>query len=572
MPTTYGSDVIVDLLVEHGIDVVAFNPGATFRGIHDSLVHDPDRRVRIVLCTTEGIAVAAAQGYAKAAGRPMAVLLHDVVGLQLASMAIYNAWCDRVPILLLGGTGPLSVPERRPWIDWIHTALVQGNLVRDYVKWDDQPADLESIPESLARAVTTVSAEPPGPAYVCLDTGIQERPAAVPLPPVIAARPSPPAPTPADVRWLAEALRTSDRPVLVTDYAGATGPGYTDLAAVAELAQTPVVDAGARCNLPTAHPLNASGMPDALAEADFVLGVDVEDLAGQLAGTVLHAEGPRLVVRDGVRIAHATPQHLKLRSWAADYQRLVPAQRHVTATAATVLAALRAELEREAVPAERLALRWAAWEGRRESARQAWWAEAADADADGAVPLARLAAELWPVLRRHPWTLVNGSLGGWERRLWEFAEPGQHLGWHGGGGLGYGLGAAIGAALALGPGRLCVDLQPDGDLLYTPSALWTLAHESLPVLIVVVNNRQYRNTVEHAERIARQRDRDPGRRHVGAGLADPPVDYATMARTYGVWGAGPVDTAGAVAEVVNDAVEVVLGGRPALVDVLVPGA
>lgn len=572
MTGVYGSDVIVDLLAGQGVRVVAFNPGATFRGLHDSLVHDPQQRIRILLCTTEGIAVAAAHGYAKAAGRPMAVLVHDVVGLQLASMAIYNAWCDRVPVLLVGGTGPLSIPERRPWIDWIHTALVQGNLVRDFVKWDDQPADLASVPESLARAMATIVADPPGPAYVCLDTAIQEDEAQTPPRHVVTTVPSPPAPAPADLAWLAEQLRTSARPVLVTDYAGATAQGFADLAAVAELAAAPVVDAGARCNLATDHPLNASGMPEALAEADFVLGLDVEDLAGQLAGTVLHPDGGALRPRDGMTIAHATPQHLKLRSWAADYQRLVPAQRIITATAATTLASLRTELQRQPPPDRLLARRRGAWAGRREQVRAAWWEEARTAHAPGAVPSSRLAAELWSVLRAHPWTLVNGSLEGWERRLWDFTEAGQHLGWHGGGGLGYGLGASIGAALMLADERLCVDLQPDGDLLYTPSALWTLAHESLPLLVVVVNNRQYRNTVEHAVRMADCRGRDPERRYVGSSLADPPVDYAAMARSYGVWATGPVSAADQVVPAVVEAVEVVRSGRPALVDVLVPGA
>ena len=99
-----------------------------------------NRDPQIVLCLHEETAVAIAHGYAKVAGRPMAAAVHANVGLMHATMAVFNAWCDRVPLLLLGATGPVDAAERRPWIDWIHTALDQGALIRDYTKWDDQPA------------------------------------------------------------------------------------------------------------------------------------------------------------------------------------------------------------------------------------------------------------------------------------------------------------------------------------------------------------------------------------------------------------------------------------------------
>ena len=156
----YGSDLVVDLLRAAGIEHVAINPGATFRGIHDSLVNYGERRPEHILTNHEEIAVAMAHGYAKAKGRPMAAFVHDIVGLQHASMAIYNAFCDRAPILVLGGGGPMDATRRRPWIDWIHTALVQGNQVRDYVKLDDQPASVSAIPEAILRAWRVARTEP----------------------------------------------------------------------------------------------------------------------------------------------------------------------------------------------------------------------------------------------------------------------------------------------------------------------------------------------------------------------------------------------------------------------------
>ena len=125
----WGSDVVVDLLKAFEIEYIAINPGATFRGLHDSLVnYGGNHAPEIILCNHEEIAVALAHGYARAKGRPMAAAVHNVVGLQHASMAIYNAWADRLPVIVMGGTGPMDSANRRPWIDWVHTANVQGKL------------------------------------------------------------------------------------------------------------------------------------------------------------------------------------------------------------------------------------------------------------------------------------------------------------------------------------------------------------------------------------------------------------------------------------------------------------
>lgn len=172
----WGSDVVVDLLKAFEIEYVAINPGATFRGLHDSLVnYGGNHAPEIILCTHEEIAVALAHGYARASGKPMGAAVHNVVGLQHASMAIYNAWADRLPVIVMGGTGPMDTANRRPWIDWVHTALVQGNLVRDFVKWDDQPASVEAVPDSFIRAYRLATTDPMGPVYICYDGDVQEK-------------------------------------------------------------------------------------------------------------------------------------------------------------------------------------------------------------------------------------------------------------------------------------------------------------------------------------------------------------------------------------------------------------
>lgn len=563
--TRYGSDVVVSLLAEAGVEYAALNPGASFRGIHDSLVNGPDPRPDIVLCLHEEIAVAVAHGYAKAAGQPMAVLLHDVVGLQHASMAVYNAWCDRAPVVLLGGTGPMSKAERRPWIDWIHTALVQGSQVRDYVKWDDQPHDLASVPEAFARAWHTAIAAPPGPVYLCLDASIQEQlagddfswagPAAYPTP-------TAPGLGREDAGWLGRLLAAARLPVLVTDYAGDTEQGFEALRELAELLQAPVVDCGARFSFPTEHELNATGMEDELlAEADLVVALDVEDVAGRLGA----------VVARGTTVVNVSPAHLRLRSWAQDYQQSLPVARHLTAACEAALPDVLAACRAVGVDAGLRDERRRLLAGRLEERRRAWRDEAARSEAPDAIPPARLAYELDGVLSGRRWTLAAGSLGGWERRLWRFERHRQHLGWHGGGGLGYNAGAAIGAALALDGDTLCLCIQPDGDLLFAPGALWTAAHLSVPMLFVMHNNRQYENTVGHAARLAEERGRPAERRYVGSGLGDPPVDFATLARSLGVWGAGPVTSVDALHGALGEALAVVESGRPALVDVVTTG-
>ena len=202
----YGSDVIVDMLQACGIVYAACNPGASFRGLHDSIVnYGGNAMPELIQCCHEEISVALAHGYAKATGTPMAALIHNIVGLQHASMALFNAWCDRAPVLALGATGPMDSTQRRPWIDWIHTALVQGTLVRDYVKWDDQPYSLASVPESLLRAYRIAQTDPQGLIYVCYDAGLQEE--VVRVPPVLPdpQRYAPPAPRrkPTLRRWSA---------------------------------------------------------------------------------------------------------------------------------------------------------------------------------------------------------------------------------------------------------------------------------------------------------------------------------------------------------------------------------
>ena len=576
----YGSDLIVDLLKALQVEYAALNPGATFRGLHDSIVNYGGNALpQIIQCCHEEIAVAIAHGYGKAKGRTMAAIVHDLVGLLHATMAVYIAWLDRAPALVLGATGPMAVERRRPWIDWIHTALVQGQAVRHYVKWDDQPASPESIVESLIRGHRIAMTEPRGPVYVCFDAALQEQrlTEAMPLPDI--GRFAPPGPVQGDphalevaARWLIE----SAHPVVLADYVGRSRAAVRALVELAELLTLPVIDLGSRFNFPNTHPLDLTGAEDdLLPQADLVLALDIFDLQkalGTVDRTTRHA---RRLVREGTKIIHVSLNDLALRAWAQDYGRLQPVDLAITADTAAALPALTSlcrsaarggEKERK----DRGRERRAALEEMRRRMRDRWRGAAERVRGARPVSWPRLAEDLWEVVKHEDWVLVNRTLRGWTRRLWDWTDPSQYVGALMGGGVGYGVGHAMGAALAYrGTGKLCIDLQPDGDFLYTPSALWTAAHHRIPLLIVMFNNRSYFNDEDHQVLMAKARGRPVENAHIGLRIDDPAVDFAGLARSFGIHAEGPIEDPAELRPALERAVRrVKQEQQPALVDVV----
>ena len=577
MSAAYGSDLIVDVLRDLGIEYAALNPGATFRGLHDSLVnYGGNERPGIIQCCHEEIAVAVAHGYAKAAGKPMAAVVHNVVGLQHASMAIFNAWCDRAPMLVLGGTGPMAVEKRRPWIDWIHTALVQGNQVRDYVKWDDQPASLASIPEALIRGYRIAVTEPQGPVYVCFDAELQEMAIAEELRVPDVARFAPPSPPQAGASALDRAaalLRAAERPVIIAQYLGRNPAAVGALVQLAERLAAPVIDLfeHGRFNFPSTHPLDLTGAEkELLASADVVLALDVLDLHGALARADRLTRRSEPILPGSAQVIHITLSDLGVRSWVTSYQRLAPTDVPILADTAVALPALLARLEGVAdSPARRARLEQL--RVKHDALRREARTKCEESWNDRPIAPSRLASEVWEALRGEDWVLANGTLDGWARTLWEWTRPDQFLGYSGGAGLGYSAGASIGVALAhRGTGKVCVDLQPDGDLLYTPSAIWTAAHHRIPLLFVVCNNRSYFNDENHQALVAQARKRPVENRVVGIRIEDPAVNFADLARGFGAHGEGPVEDPALIAPALQRAHRVVTEEqRPAVVDVVI---
>jgi acetolactate synthase-1/2/3 large subunit len=573
----YGSDLVVDLLRGLGIEYAAFNPGASFRGLHDSLVnYGGDQSPRTVLCCHEEISVALAHGYAKATGRPMVAALHDVVGLQHACMAIFNAWCDRVPVLLLGGTGPMDSMRRRPWIEWIHTALVQGNHVRDFVKWDDQPANAAGVAESILRAYRLTTAEPTGPVYVCLDAALQEDPLpnGVAMPTDIErwVRQAPVTADPQSLRTASEWLSQSRRPVILADTVGRSAAATDALQALAERLNAPVVDLGTRFNFPSQHRLEATERrEELLRDADLILAVDVVDLWGALQANAARHRPAGFAPSAEAKIISLSVSDLLVHSWTSDYQRMQPVDLRLVGESRLALPSLLDGLGADSTASQERLTRAEnlAAEGRDRRTEWESRARALGQSAPGAVPLGYLGLALRNALDGHDWVLSNNDLRGWARRLWRIEQPYQYTGSSGGAGLGYGIGASLGVGLAhKGSGRIVVDLQPDGDLLYCSSALYTAAHERLPLLMVMLNNHSYYNSEEHGLRMAEHRGRPAERAGIGTRPEGPVVDFATVARGFGIASAGPITSVEDLPRALATAVEAVAGGEPYLLDVV----
>jgi acetolactate synthase-1/2/3 large subunit len=572
----WGSDVMADVLRGLGMKYVALNPGSSFRGLHDSLVNYAGDDIQMIECPHEKIAVALAHGYAKATGEPMAVILHDLVGLLQGTMGVYYSYIDRTPVLVLGGSGPGEQDRRRPNIDWIHSANVQGEVVRAYTKWDHEPRSIPSVQTVLARAYRIAMEEPRGPVYIALDAGLQEAPLEEPVDltdlPRLAAVPSKLAPEPTALRRLAEKLCAAERPVIVPAYAGRDPQSFFTLVELAETVGIGVVETHWRLNFPNRHPLNVTGST-VLEDADCVLFVDVKDMGKPTQKLESTTRTIQSRLRPGATVLDIGFNDVGISSWSEDYAELLPTDLQVTADTAVALPLLLEECRR--IVAED--------DGARTAQRQAWrddlsrrhdeiwagWRAKADAKRDE-VPVAtsRLASDVWEVVQDYDWVLTAGTAAEQALRLWDFDRPYRHPGKQ----LGTAtqIGISLGVALAhKGSGKLVVDLQPDGDLMFDAGALWVASRYELPLLVVMFNNRAYYNDWEHQERLARQRGTPVARAHIGMAIDTPAPDFAALATSFGWWAEGPIENPADIQDAVRRAAEHVQStGLPALVDVI----
>ena len=551
----WGSDVAAEVLRRLAIPYIALNPGASYRGLHDSLVNFLGNRApEMLLCLHEEQAVAIAHGYAKATGRPMAVALHSNVGLMHGSMAIYNAWCDRAPMLILGATGPVDATLRRPWIDWIHTAQDQGALIRNFVKWDDQPGSAAAIPESIYRAWQQTCTQPHGPVYVCLDAAIQEAPlegeVVVPDPGRYRA-PAPSSPNNSALHDAATLLGRAKKVAILFGRGRRSKQAWRSRVELAErLGARMLSDLKAGSMVPTDHPLHA-GEPfnqvsktarEALRGADAILSLDWIDLGGVLRQAFGPEPIPAKIIHAGVDL------HLH-NGWGKEHLELPPIDVHLLGDADAAVTELLALLPKS------------------NSGTEPELPKSGTEPEFDTLNLRSVASALKAAVGEQPVTFASLARA-WPVDLWPHRHPLDYLGKDGGGGVGSGPGITLGAALALkDSGRLTVGVLGDGDTLMSMNALWTAARYSIPALIIVANNRSYYNDELHQEGVARHRKRNAANRWIGQQIDHPAPDIAKLAEAQAVMGLGPLKEMPQLRKAMQQAVECVRGGKPCVVDV-----
>jgi len=557
----WGSDAIAACLRALDVPYLALNPGASYRGLHDSLVNYlGNSRPQMLLAIHEEAAVTIAHGYAKVAERMMGAVVHSNVGLMHATMAIFNAWCDRQPVLVLGATGPWDAARRRPWIDWIHTAADQGALVRDYTKWDNQPASVPAACEALMRAAQLANTAPRGPVYVNLDAGLQEMriDALPPMPDASRHRaPESPRPAPELVTEAARLLSGARRPLILVGRSRRSELAWKSRVALAEALNASVItDLKQAAAFPTDHPLHAAPpgsfpLPAALAairEADAILSLDW----GDLAGTLKAAFGGETVA---ARVIHVSADAHAHRGWSMDHQGLPVVDVYLLCEPDAALPALVDAVQ-----------------PRRAERPSAPSYEEARPETGEALSLRALAGAFNEAARGIPVTVTRVPLG-WHGGYRHFRHPLDYIGADGGAGVGSGPGITVGAALALkGSERVPVALMGDGDFLMSVTALWTATHYHIPCLIIVCNNRAFYNDELHQERVAKERGRPVENKWIGQRLADPDIDLAAMARAQGAEGIGPVTRPADVGPAIARGLAAVRQGAVCVIDARVlPG-
>ncbi len=571
-----GSDFMVDVIKSLGIEYVCANPGSSFRGIHESIInYGGNRNPEFITCCHEESSVGMAHGYAKIEGKPLAVLAHGTVGLQHAAMAIYNAYCDRAPVYIIVGN-IVDAAKRMPPVEWAHSVQDAAAMVRDYVKWDDLPMSLTHFAESAVRAYKIAMTPPTMPVLLVVDGELQENPiptdASLRVPTLVLA--APPQGDSGSVKEAARLLVAAENPLLIADRAARTPTGLARLIELAEALQAPVVDLSGRMNFPTRHRLNQTERSrELIASADVILGLEMGDFWGTLHTyrDQMHRTS-RPATKPGVKLISITAADLFSKSNYQDFQRFPEVDLDIAADAEATLPSLTEAVRRlvsddrkrtfEERGAKLGVARQEALQQAREAAAYAWDASP--------ISTARLSAELWAQIKDDDWSLVSVTtfVSRWPQRLWSFDKHYQYIGGSGGYGIGYSAPASVGAALANKKhGRLSVNIQSDGDLMYAPGILWTAAHHHIPLLSVMHNNRAYHQEVMQVQIMANRHSRGIERANIGTTITDPGIDYAKLAQGMGLYAEGPIADPKELGPAIGRALAVVKRGEPALLDV-----
>jgi acetolactate synthase I/II/III large subunit len=571
-----GSDFMVDVIKSLGVEYICSNPGSSFRGLHESVInYGGNKNPEFITCLHEESAVGMAHGYAKIEGKPLLVFAHGTVGLQHASMAVYNAYCDYVPLIVIGGN-IIDATKRMPPVEWTHSVQDAAAMLRDYTKWDDLPISLPQFAESAVRAYKIAMTPPMMPVVLIADGELQENPipadAKLRIPSLTLA--APPQGDSAAVAEAARLLAAAENPVLIVDRAARTAAGMALLVELAETLQAPIVDMGGRLNFPTRHPLNQTWRArEEISNADVILGLELADFWGAIHSYRDQMERTsRPITKPGAKLISVSSTGLFFKSNYQNFQRYPEVNLDMAADAQATLPSL-IEAVKKQLPANRkstlqdrgarlAAAHQQTLQNSREAATYAWDASP--------ISTARLCAELWAQIKDEDWSLVStiNFVSRWPTKLWTFDKYYQFIGGSGGYGIGYGAPSAVGAALANRKhGRLSVNIQCDGDLMYAPGVLWTAAHHRIPLLTIMHNNRAYHQEVMQVQIMADRHSRGVDRVKIGTAIDDPGIDYAKLAQGLGLYAEGPISDPKELGPAIRRALDVVKRGEPALVDV-----
>jgi thiamine pyrophosphate-dependent acetolactate synthase large subunit-like protein len=565
------SDVMAEMVRRLDLKYIAMNPGASYRGLHDSLVNYlGNRNPQMLLTLHEEHAVSIAHGYARATEQPMGCLLHSNVGLMHGLMAIFNAWINRAPIVMFGATGPVDADLRRPWVDWVHTAQDQGALLRNYTKWDDQPASVAALCESFLRSMQLACTAPKGPTYVCLDAGLQETrlQGQVEFPDPSRFAPGPaPAPAHETLEDMARRLLAAKRPLLLVGRVSRQIDDWDRRVRLAEALGAKVIsELRAGAGFPTEHPLHvypprytpSKDTLELMRSADVILALDSFDLGGWFKLMQVKG-GPK------ASVIHCSVDSYVHNGWGKEHLALPAVDLRVLADPDAAVRLLLPLVERGS---QGKPLTWEGFKPEPEAPPPS----AQDVDPSRAITNHDLARCLAELREGRKFTFTRVPIG-WASDQYHFRDPLDYLGTDGGGGLGSGPGMAVGVGLALrGSGRIPMTIIGDGDFTQGATALWTAAHYMIPVLMIVANNRSNFNDEVHQGQVARERGRPVENKWIGMRLREPDIDLAALARAQGVEAAGPVERVGDLRSALETAIAAVEAGQPYFLDIVVePG-
>jgi acetolactate synthase I/II/III large subunit len=558
--TRPGSDLMVQTLRDLGIEFAAANPGSSFEGFQESVINygnPPNVMPEWITALHEESAVTMAHGYAKAEGKPMLAALHGTIGIQHAAMSIYQAYYDRVPVVMVAGNDVDFIPA--------HTAVDMAGMVRSFTKWDAEPKTVEDALVAIQRAYNEAITPPMGPTLVVLSSEIQkENSPNVRIP----AYKPPQFPTidASTAREIAKGLVAAQNPRIAVGRLR-TPEGVKRAVELAELvgACTSTTATQGPMSFPQRHPLCG---PGADTNYDYTLGIET-------GGAQVAINGPGLArVADQRDVTHIDYGGVKTPSnfgRGAAVKSAMPIEADAEASLPLIIDEVKRQVtpEQKARSQERSAkharanhdAHVAAVEQAVERAKAGWNASP--------ISTARVYAELWPLIMHEDWCLASPSAfsGGHNVQLWEHNKPYSYLGGQGAGGMGYGAPASVGAALAAkARNRIVINVQTDGDMNYAPGVLWTAAHHKLPMLTVMHNNRAWHQEYMFIQYMAGVRGRGPERATIGNVLRDPYIDYAKMAAGYGMAGEGPISDPTKLSAALKRGVASVKRGEPYMID------